>query len=81
MGVYGQKWVLPDSKIDCISKMNDGIMRFFSCLYDFGKAKSWFNNFLVDLVKNGYDFLVIQALKSAVSSGWIYELSWLFECK
>ena len=41
------------------------------------KSKSYFNNFWVDLVKNGHGHLVHETLKSAE---WVYALSWFFAC-
>ena len=42
------------------------------------KLKCWFNYFWVGMVKNGLS--VYETQKSAVSSEWIYELSWYFNC-
>ena len=47
--------------------------------YKFRKSKSWLNEFWVDFDKNGDILLFQETLKSAVSSEWIYELSWYYE--
>ena len=64
-------WTL---KLTVSEKWTGKIKRFFSCWHKFRKAKSWFNDLWVGVVKNGYGFLVHETLKSAVSSEWIYEL-------
>ena len=45
----------------------DGVNSFFVCSYEFRKVKSYFNNFLVGVVKNGLGHLSHGTLKSAVS--------------
>ena len=50
---------------------------FFVCWCKFKNTKSYFNDFLVGLVKNGYGHLVHDTLKSAE---WAYGLSWFFAC-
>ena len=55
----------------------NGINCFFACWYKFRKAKSWFNDFWVAMIRNGHGLLVYDTLKSAVSWEWIFELSWL----
>ena len=42
------------------------------------KLKCWSNYFWVGMVKNGLS--VYETQKSSVSSEWIYELSWYFNC-
>ena len=67
MGVASQSW---DSKIDCISrmnKMNNGMKWFFACWCKFRKAKNYFNDFWVSVVKIGHGHLVHETLISAVS--------------
>ena len=54
-------------KLTVSQKLEDGINWFFACWYKFGKAKSWFNDFGVGVVKNGHGLLVHETLKSAVS--------------
>ena len=80
---HGQKWVWPvwspDSTLTVYQKLTDGINWFFACWYKSRKAKIWFNDFWMGMVKNGHDLLVQETLKSAVSWEWIYKLSWLFE--
>ena len=66
-------------KIYCISKTNRWKKLIF-CMQKFRKAKSWFNDFLVDMVKNGHGPLVHETIKSAISKEWIYELRWFFAC-
>ena len=53
----------------------DGINWFFACWYKFRKAKSWFIDFWVGMVKNGDGLLVHETLKSAVSPEWVY-MNW-----
>ena len=48
-GQYGHETL----KLTLSQKWADGINWFFACCYIFRKAKSWFNNFWVDVVKNG----------------------------
>ena len=43
-------------KLTVSQKWADGIKGFFSFRYEFRKAKSWFNDFCVGVVKNGHDF-------------------------
>ena len=50
---------------------------FFTCCCKFRKAKSYFNDFWVGLVRNEFSHLVHETLKSAE---WIYGLSWFFAC-
>ena len=35
----------------------DEMSWFFACWYKFGKAKCWFNNYWVGMLKNGWDLL------------------------
>ena len=55
----------------------DGMDWFLACWCKFKKAKSYFNDFWVDLVKNYFGHLVHKTLKSAE---WVYGLSWFFAC-
>ena len=48
------------------------------CWYKLRKAKSYFNNFWVVVVKNGPGFLGLGTLKSTVSQEWIDEISCFF---
>ena len=57
----------------------DEMSWFFSCWYKFKKAKSCFNNYWVDMVKNEWDLLDHGTLKSGVSRKWFDELSILIE--
>lgn len=50
---------------------------FFTCWYKVRKAKSQFNNFWIDMVKNGCNLWGHWTLRSAVSQD---ELSWFFRC-
>ena len=70
---HGQIWVWPVwsevSKIDSISKVSRWIKLIFCMLVqvDCMLVHADTNDFGVALVKNGYDLLVREALKSAVS--------------
>ena len=55
-----------DSKIDCISRVNSWNELIFSCWCKFRKAKSYFNEFWVGVIKNGLGHLVCETLKYAV---------------
>ena len=57
-------------KLTVSQKWTDGINKFFACWYKFRKAKSWFNDFWMGMVKNGHGPLVHETLKSAVSMIW-----------
>ena len=69
-GWLGSTWVWSvwswDSKIDCISRMNqwNNLFQWFLG----GHGQKW----------PGY--LVPEILKTAVSEDWVYELSWFFAC-
>ena len=52
----------------------------FRCCYNFRKAKSYFINFSIALVKNGRCHLRNGNLKLAVFQEWINEFSWFFIC-
>ena len=71
LGGHCQKWVWPvwsqDSKIDCISNMSRWNKLIFCMLVQIRKAKSWFNDFWVGMVKNGHCFLVRETIKYVVS--------------
>ena len=71
LGGHGQKGVWPvwsrDSKVDCISRMNRWSELIFGCWCKFRKAKIYFNDFWVGVVKNVHGQLVPETLKSAVS--------------
>ena len=45
-----------------------------------GKARSYFNDFWVGIVRNGHGHLVYETLASAVYKEWVYEFSWFFAC-
>ena len=62
-GHGAQKWI-------------DGIKSFFSCWYEFREAKSWFNYFWVDVVKNGigvHETLICVARMNI----WIKQIFWM----
>ena len=46
---------------------------------NFGKAKNWFDNYCVGIVKNGWGLIDSGTLKSGVSHKWFDELSKLIE--
>ena len=50
------------------------------CWCKFRKAKSYFSDFWVGVVKNGLPHLVQETLKSAVFLEWVYKLSLFFAC-
>ena len=52
---------------------------FFACWYMFRKAKNYFNNYWVGMVKNGWDFLDHETLKSGIFPKWFDELNRLIE--
>ena len=52
---------------------------FFACRYKFMKAKSYFNNCWVDVVKNGRGLKYCGTLKLGISHKWFDELSRLIE--
>ena len=53
-------------------KLIDDLSWFFACSYKLRKTKSYFNNYLVDMIKNG--FLGHGTLKSAYHSN--AEMNW-----
>ena len=53
-------------KLAVSHKGMSGVNWFWVCWYKFRKAKSYFNNFCVVKIKNGYGFLGVGTLKSAV---------------
>ena len=55
----------------------DAMNWFLACWCKFKKAKIYFNDFWVGLVKNGHGHLVHETLKSAE---WVYGLGWFFAC-
>ena len=69
--IFGWAWpVSPrDSKMGCIARMNWWNELIFACWCEFRKARSYFNDFWVCLVKNGCGHLVYETLKSAE---WVY---------
>ena len=54
------KWTLSE-------EWTDGRNWFFTCWYKLRKAKSWFNDVCVGVVKNGQSLLGHETQKSAVS--------------
>ena len=57
----------------------DKLSWFFACWYKFRKAKSYFNNYWVDIVKNARDLIEHRTLKPSVSHKWFDELGRLIE--
>ena len=49
---------------------------FFACWYKFIKAKSYFNNYWVSVIKNGQG---LETLKPGISHKWFDELNRLIE--
>ena len=64
-------------KLTVSQKWIDGMNWLFACWCKFRKAKSYFTDFWVGLVKNGCGHLVHETPKSVE---WVYELSWFFAC-
>ena len=55
---------------------------FSACCYKFRKARSYFNDFWMVVVKYGHCCWICGTVKLAVlKSEWIYELSWFFACR
>ena len=52
---------------------------FFACWYKFMKAKSYFNNYWMGVVKNGQSVKDRRILKPGISHKWFDELSRLIE--
>ena len=52
---------------------------FFACWYKFMKAKSYFNNYCVDVAKNGRGLKYHGILKPVISHKWFDELSEFIE--
>ena len=81
-----KKWVWSfrswDSKICCISRMNRWIGLIFANWYKFMKAKSYFNNYWVGVVKNGRGLKDCGTLKPGVSHKWFdvlgRSIEWFF---
>ena len=69
-----------DSRIFCISRMNAWNKAIFSCWYKFEEAKSYVNNFLVGVVKNGHSQSGHGILKLAVSQEWVKNLVFVAFC-
>ena len=63
-----------------MSRKNEWNKLIFGALIQFVKAKSYFNNFVVVVVKNRQSFLGLGTLKSAVSQEPLDEMSWFFIC-
>ena len=57
----------------------DEISRFFSCWYKLSKAKSFFNNYWVGMVKNEWGLVDHGTLKLGKCHKWFGELSILIE--
>ena len=55
--------------------LKDEMSWFFACWYNVRKAKSHFNNYSIDLVKNGWNIIDHATLKSGVTYKWFDELS------
>ena len=55
----------------------DRINWFFACWYKFREAKSWFNDSLVGLVKNGSELLVYDNLNLYLKN-WLINLAGFF---
>ena len=71
LGGHGQKWVWwvwsLALKLTVSQKWTNAINWFFAWWYKFQKAKSWFNDFWVGVVKSDHGSLVNETLKSAAS--------------
>ena len=60
-------------KLAISQELTDGMNWYFACLCKLNKAKSYFNNFWGDIVRNCCGHLGHETLKSAVSKEWVYE--------
>ena len=67
-------------KLAVSQKGINGINLILVCWQKFWKAKSYFNNFWILVIKNGCGLLGLGALKSAVSQEWFDGLGWFFAC-
>ena len=67
-------------KLTVSQKWIDGMNWYFACCSKFRKAKIYFNEFWVGMVRNGSGHSAHETLKSAVSKEWVYEFSWFFAC-
>ena len=61
-------------KLTVPQKWTNGINWFFSSWYKFRRAKSWFNDFGVDAVKNGHGLLILETLRMKL---WIELIFWM----
>ena len=80
----GQNWVdhsgFSTLKLAVSQEAINGINWFLVCWYKIRKAKSFFNNFWVVMVKNGRSILGLWTLKSAVFQEWVDEMGWFLAC-
>ena len=71
LGGHGHKWAWPvwswDSEISCISRITRWNELIFCMLVQIQESLSYFNDFLVGMVRDGRGHLVHETLKSAVS--------------
>ena len=65
-------------KLAVSQKGINGINWFLGCWSNFRKAKSYFNNFWMVVIKKGCGLLGIGTLKSALSQEWTDESGWFF---
>ena len=66
-------------KLTVSQKWIDGMNWYFARWCKF-TLQSYFNYFLVGVIRNGHGNLNHETLKSAASKEWVYELSWFFAC-
>ena len=62
-GQYGHRTLKLAVSLEWIDEMK----LFIACRCKFRKAKSWFNDFSVGVLKNEHGYLVNETVKSAVS--------------
>ena len=61
-------------KLTVPQELTDGMNWYFAYWCKVKKVKSYFNDFWVGMVKNGCSDLDHEALKSAVSKEWVYDI-------
>ena len=64
---------------NALNEWTDEMSWLFACWYKFRKAKSYFNNYWVGIVKNEWGLIDHGTLKSGVSHKWFDKLSRLME--
>ena len=78
MGGVGQKWAWHFRFWNSKERINE-MSWFCACWYKFKKAKSYFDNYWVYIVKNEWGLIDHGTLKSGASHKWFDKLSRLIE--